>query len=134
MNISLSRILYLYGVGSLGGFCAVLLQWLVRQLAGTNIAFMTSTLNLDALYGPMVWGGIWAQLYLVPLHTNTMWKAALFFWGPAFTYLGLYGGGFTGVGRILAPDNFMRQEIFILLAIYFVAWGILTSILAKRAG
>lgn len=126
------RIAFLYGVGTVGGALAITAQWILKELAGGGLALTTTQPKLDAYYMPMVWGGLWALLYLIPMRIKPIYKALIFFWAPALTYMALRSGGWSKVQELIMPDRLLRQDMLLVLIVYFVFWGLLTSKLATR--
>lgn len=134
MSIQFDRVAYLYGIGTLGGALALTSQWILKELAGGGLALVTTQPKLENFYMPMVWGGFWALLYLLPVRIAPMWQAVVYFWAPALTFMALRSGGWTKVQELITPDRLLRQDALLVLVVYFVCWGLLTSKLANRGG
>lgn len=130
--MQLSRLTYLYGIGTIGGALALTAQWILKEVAGGGLALLTTQPKIESFYMPMVWGGIWALLYLLPIKIKPLWQALIFFWAPAFTFMALRGGNAGKVQEFFTPDRLLRQDMLLVLLVYFICWGLVTSTLANR--
>ena len=113
MEVFLRRISLLFSAGAVGGLVSSAVFWLlgrfgITQMIGVHLA---PKLTPAWLYPRLVWGGIWAALFLIPILKNATVKrgllfslapsaALLFVWFPHQAYKGYLGlelGGLTPV-------------------------------------
>jgi uncharacterized membrane protein (GlpM family) len=127
------RLLTLYGVGSLGGALTVLAYWALAE--GVNgLPFVSFKPGMEAFYAPMVWGGIWALLYILPLTINNTVKGLIFSLFPAFTHLALTSGGFGRFLDGISVNIVVNHKSLVVVLVYAVFWGLVTSYIAPSNG
>lgn len=135
MNIefSFNRIALLYGIGSLMGAVTVTADWFVREMMGGGLALLSFQPGIDNYYMPMVWGGVWALLYIFPLNSlSWVWRGIIFGFAPALTHLSLKSGGVNQAIDFLSPDRFLRHDTLIVIIVYIIFWGLSTSYLSRK--
>ena len=126
-----NRVLILYALGSVGGALTVLAYWGLSQLAGGNLSFLSASLDIDDFYAPMVWGGVWAFLYLLPINVKMVWKGLIFSLFPAMTHLSLKKGGLTDALSFIDLNILSRHDVLVTILIYLVFWGLFTAHMGK---
>lgn len=130
---SLTRVFILYGIGSLMGAVANAANWLVREFLGGGLAIVSTQPGLSDYYMPMVWGGVWGLLFLLPIHfVSWIGRGIVLGVVPGLTYVSLKAGGFDRLIDFLSPDRFLRHDTLIVLLVYMFIWGLGTSYLASR--
>ena len=136
MNQKLQLNFIYYGLGSLGGFLAVLGFWFASAVID-DWNFGAYNLSIESFYVPMVWGGLFALLYNMPFRTDWWVKGSFFSLFPAFAHLilmsdgikaqaysAITGASFSSIdlGKLLS-----EQESWMWIGCYFIFWGLLTS-------
>lgn len=130
---TLLRIFLLYGIGSAMGAVATAVNWLVREFLGGGLAVVAAQPGLDDYYMPMVWGGIWGLLFLLPINfVSWIGRGIVLGLVPGLTYLSLKAGGFDRLIDFISPDRFLRHDTLIVLLVYMFVWGLGTSYMASR--
>ena len=137
MQITLSflRMMYLYGLGSVMAAAAITVNWFIREMMGGGIAVVSVQPDMSSYYMPMVWGGIWAIAFVLPLNMlSWVVKGLLLGIGPAITYLSLKSGGFDKIAEFLTPDRFLRHDTLLVVLVFCVVWGLGVSFFARKHG
>ncbi len=127
------RLFILYGVGSLGGALTVVAYWLLAETAN-GLPFISFKPELATFYAPMVWGGIWAFLYVLPLHFNALVKGVVFSVFPALTHLALSSGGLSKLVDFASVNMIINHKSLVVILIYALCWGVVTTNVASRNG
>jgi hypothetical protein len=125
--VGLQRLLTLYAVGSLAGALTVGAYWGLSKVAQGGLSFLAADITMQTFYAPMVWGGLWAFLYIIPLNISWFWKGIIFSLMPAFTALSLKSGGFDALDEFLTFHAVTRHDVLLVLVIYLVCWGLVTG-------
>ena len=135
ITLSFARFMYLYGLGSLMAAVAITVNWLVREMMGGGLAVVSVQPDLSSYYMPMVWGGVWAFVFMLPV-SMLSWrgKGLLYGIGPALTYLSLRSGGFDKILEFLTPDRFLRHDTLLVVLVFSVVWGLGVSYFAHKHG
>lgn len=129
----LLKVFLLYGIGSAMGAAATAVNWLVREFLGGGLAIVSTQPGLNDYYMPMVWGGIWGVLFLLPINiVSWVGKGIVLGIVPGLTYLSLKAGGFDRLVDFISPDRFLRHDTLIVLLVYMFVWGLGTSYLANK--
>jgi len=132
ITLSFQRMMFLYGVGSLMAALAITVNWGARELMGGGLAVMSVQPDIAAYYMPMVWGGLWALAFILPINfVSWIPKGLILGVAPALTHLSLKSGGFDRVFEFLAPDRFLRHDTLLVVLIFCVVWGLGVSYFAK---
>lgn len=132
ITLSFQRMMFLYGVGSLMAAVAISVNWGVRELMGGGLAVVSVQPDMAAYYMPMVWGGIWALAFILPIHfLSWVPKGLILGIAPALTYLSLKSGGLDRILEFLTPDRFLRHDTLLVVLIFSVVWGVGVSHFAK---
>lgn len=122
-----------YGIGSLMGAAALFANWFLREFFGGGLALLAVKPDLDDYYMPMVWGGVWALAFLMPMQAfSWVGRGIVLGIGPGLTYLSLKAGGLDRLVDFISPDRFLRHDTLIVLLIYMFIWGIGTSYVLER--
>ena len=124
--------MFLYGVGSLMAAIAIAVNWGLRELMGGGIAVVSVQPDMASYYMPMVWGGVWALAFVLPINILS-WipKGLILGVGPALTYLSLKGGGFDRILEFLTPDRFLRHDTLLVVLVFCLVWGLGVSYFAR---
>ena len=132
-NVLLAKIFVLYGIGSVMGAAATLVNWLVREFMGGGLSSLAGQPGLQAYYMPMVWGGVFGLLFLLPLNLVS-WIGRGIILGiiPGLAQLALKSGGIHRIVDLMSPDVFMRHDTLVVMLVYMFVWGLGTSFLAGR--
>lgn len=132
-NATLLRIFLLYGIGSAMGAVATVANWLLREFLGGGLAIVTTQPGLQDYYMPMVWGGICALLFVLPLNfVSWIGRGIVIGLVPGLVNLSLKAGGLDRLIDFLSPDRFLRHDTLIVLLIYMFIWGLGTSYMVNR--
>ena len=137
MQITLSfvRMMYLYGVGSFMAAAAIAANWFIREMMGGGIAVVSVQPDMASYYMPMVFGGICAWLFILPINMlNWVHKGLIFGLVPALTYLSLRSGGFDKILEFLTPDRFLRHDTLLVVLVFCLVWGLGVSYFANKHG
>jgi len=135
ITLSFQRMMYLYGLGSLMAAAAITVNWFIREMMGGGIAVVSVQPDMASYYMPMVWGGVWAIAFVLPLNMMS-WvvKGLLIGIGPALTYLSLKSGGFDKIIEFLTPDRFLRHDTLLVVLVFCLVWGLGVSYFARKHG
>lgn len=135
MDMSFLNKLYTpFAVGALGGAFATFAFWLLGATKLAGFAIIMPNLSVDNFYGPIFWGGLCGFLYLLPLQWKMLYKGLAFSIVPAFIFLSLEQGGLGEITKFLDLTMLTRQDVFLTLMVYFVAWGFVTQHLISKSG
>ncbi|MBI1363098.1 MAG: hypothetical protein GC134_03860 [Proteobacteria bacterium] len=127
------RMMILYGVGSLGGALTVLAYWALAQSAN-GLPFVSFKPELASFYEPMVWGGLWGFLYLLPFNVSPLIKGVIFSIFPALTHLAMSSGGLEKLMDYASLNMVVNHKTLVVLLIYALFWGVVTSYMSPRQG
>jgi hypothetical protein len=86
----LRKVALYYAAGSVGGLLVGLAGWIVGSSGIPDLMGVAVKLALDkaTIYRLMVWGGIWALIFLLPLGIRPLWlKALIYTMAPVLTLL-----------------------------------------------
>ena len=135
ITLSFQRMMYLYGLGSLMAAAAITVNWFIREMMGGGIAVVSVQPDMASYYMPMVWGGVWAIAFVLPLNMMS-WvvKGLLIGIGPALTYLSLKSGGFDKIIEFLTPARFLRHDTLLVVLVFCAVWGLGVSYFARKHG
>ncbi len=135
ITLSFQRMMSLYGLGSLMAAAAITVNWFIREMMGGGIAVVSVQPDMASYYMPMVWGGVWAIAFVLPLNMMS-WvvKGLLIGIGPALTYLSLKSGGFDKIIEFLTPDRFLRHDTLLVVLVFCLVWGLGVSYFARKHG
>ncbi len=131
----IARLSYTFAAGALGGLATAITIWIfgilgITQAAGVSIAPGLST---GFLYGPIIWGGIWGWVFLLPIGASLplLVRGLLLSLGPTIVqclivfpfkldagFLGLQLGGLT--------------PVFVL--IFNAVWGLVAAATLRAQG
>jgi hypothetical protein len=128
-NVNLQKLSLIFGAGCFGG----LVKGLVAAASagiGLNAALgvtMTPSLTTAWVYQHVVWGGLWAFLFLIPLKGSYYYRGAVFSLGQTsiqlFVILPKMGKGLLGLQfGALTP---------ILILVFGIIWGLATGFWLK---
>ncbi len=126
MNRALKRISMNFAAGAMGGVIAAILLWCLGRygITGNLNVRLSPGLSPGLLYPKIVWGGIWAQLLLLPLiKRRVLARGLVISIGPtAYHLLYLFpfvlGKGFLGLRLgALTP---------VVIAAVNAVWGLAT--------
>lgn len=132
MNGWLRRIALCFSAGCIGGLANSIVVWLAGYV-GLTVALgvgIAPALNAAWLYPRIVWGGIWALLFLVPLLKNSpIRRGLLFSLGPTAVQL------FVVFPLVASKSLFGLQlgpltPIFVTL--FNAVWGVVTAVVLVR--
>ena len=134
MNNQFNRFAFLFGLGSLAAALTVLANWGIRETIGGGLALVTARPTLTTFYEPMVWGGIWGLLYLIPIsNVKWFWKGMIFGLLPGLCTQWLRSGGLgEDIFKILAPDRLLRHDALLTMLAYVLVWGLVTAYCARQ--
>lgn len=131
----IARLSYTFAAGALGGLATALTIWIfgslgITQAAGVGIAPALST---GFLYGPIIWGGIWGWVFLLPIGTSMplLLRGLLLSLGPTIVQclivfpFKLDAGFFGQALGVLTP-------LFVL--IFNAVWGLVTAATLRAQG
>ncbi|MGF1607808.1 MAG: hypothetical protein ACFCUQ_00315 [Kiloniellales bacterium] len=123
-----------FAAGCLGGLATILTVWLCGALGITGAlgVAIAPPLTPDLLYRPIVWGGIWGFLFLLPLLPGKPWlRGLLFGLGPSLGQLLIVFPVKTDAGA-LGLGLGALTPLFVLL--FNSVWGLVTAGLLEAAG
>jgi len=125
MRVLLQHLATSYSCGAFGALVACLLLWTLGAY-GINAALSVSLapgLARHWLYPHLVWGGVWALLFLLPWRSAWVSRGLLLSLPPLLWQLFILfpraGAGLAGMGLgVLTP---------VVLLLVFAVWGLATS-------
>lgn len=126
MSRILRRISCYFAAGAVGGLAGACLLWALGAYGATDAlgVRLAPRLSSHFLYSKIVWGGIWAQLLLLPLVKSRVLIRGLFIGlGPAayqllYAYPVVQNRGFFGLKLgALTP---------VVILVVMAVWGIVT--------
>ncbi len=132
MNISIKNLSLIFAAGAVGGLAKALTAWGFGAMGlsawlGSRFA---PALTPVWLYQHLVWGGIWAFLFLLPIKRVTYASLGIIYsLGQTLVALLVMfpamGRGFLGLG--------LGTVTPVLVLFYGVVWGVLTGLWLKLA-
>jgi hypothetical protein len=138
MNPTLQRISVCFAAGCVGGLVNALLVWYLGskglpQKLGVSIA---PTLTAAFVYARMVWGGIWGQVFLLPLWRGGFWvgvfgRGILFSILPTLAQLFYVFPVIQGKGTMGLA---LGQLTPAFVCLYNAAWGLAAALWLRWAG
>ena len=129
----MKQVFFLFGVGAFTGLLQALLMWQIGRLGVTGALHIdiAPVLTIAWMYKKVVWGGLWALLFLLPMQESRyIFKGLIISLFPViaqlfFIYPFLTGYGFAGLKLgLLTP--------FYILFV-FACWGVMTSLTIRLA-
>ena len=127
--MNLKKLSLIFAAGCLGGLVKGVVA-VVSAKIGINAALgvtMLPALSASWVYQHIVWGGLWAFLFLIPLRGSYYYRGAVFSLGQTLVQLGLIfprmGKGFLGLEfGLLTP---------VLVLVFGIVWGLATGFWLK---
>lgn len=130
MRLSLKNISLAFAAGSLGGLLQGLTAWLCGALGLNALLGSQMTLPLTPfwVYHHVVWGGLWALLFLLPLKKISYMSLGIIYSLPQtlvalFILMPRVGEGFLGLRLGYATP--------LLIFFFGLVWGVTTGIWLK---
>ena len=117
-----------FSAGSLGGLANSLVVWLFGALSVTAALGVSLAPDLTPgwLYPRLVWGGLWAVLFVLPILERSSWwaRGLAFSLGPTAVQLFIVFP-FQAVKGILGLDLGLLTPIFVILL--NAVWGLVAA-------
>lgn len=120
-----------FGAGVLGAFARTLAFWLMA-FSGLSAAIgfpFSASLSPESLYPRLVWGGLWALLFLLPVPRKVWWLRGLFFsLVPSLVWL-------VQTHLSHALDTLLADgKVFLTVLAGNAIWGLITAWIREGPG
>ncbi|MFZ7124541.1 MAG: hypothetical protein ACOWWM_00095 [Desulfobacterales bacterium] len=133
MGRLLKRISSCFSAGAVGALAASLLLWSLgtHGVTGSLGVSLAPRLSAQWLYPRIVWGGLWAQLLLLPLARSSFWARGLLvsLFPTAFQLLYFYPmvlrRGYFGLesGELTPLVVFVVNAVWGLVTVLWLRWA-----------
>lgn len=124
----MKKLLLCFAAGCLGALCSALLMWLAADFGFTQKMGLAITVPLTPswLYPKIVWGGIWAELFALPLlKSKPVTRGMLFSLLPSATQL-FYFLPYTNHSGVAGLKLGFLTPVWVLA--FNLIWGIIAAL------